>query len=94
MFMELHDHFTIFHSLTLAAVAAILNTAKIEINSHWTKPLQTLPDKNQMQNERLDESCCPAVCLYRSQKSCPTIQCIIGSLIEKIISCHYFDIPT
>jgi len=43
----------------MVAVAAILNVTKTEINLHWTKPLQNLPDKNQVQNERMDESCCP-----------------------------------
>jgi hypothetical protein len=42
--MELHDRFTIFHPLTLVAAAAILNVAKIKINSHWTKPVQNLPE--------------------------------------------------
>jgi hypothetical protein len=53
-FTELHERFTICHSLTLVAVAAILNDAKNKINLHWTKPLQNLPDNNQVQNEGLD----------------------------------------
>jgi len=43
----------------MVAVAAILNITKTEINLHWTKTLQKLPDKNQVQNERTDESYCP-----------------------------------
>lgn len=80
-----YDCFTIFHSLTMVAVAAILNITKTEINLHWTKTLQKLPDKNQVQNERTDESYCPVAWLYRLRNLCPTIQCIIRSLIKKIV---------
>jgi len=43
----------------MVAIATILNVTKAEINLHWTKPPQNLPEKNQVQNERMDESYCP-----------------------------------